>query len=200
MIPKILVRTVPQKTSQAIDDWWEWAKLLHPEWDHVSYQDPIDPKLFPRTSHLWEGLPGAQKAGLIRLEAILKHGGVYIDSDVEVYRPFDPLLSLDGFAGWEDWRVVPDAVFGAKPGHPAIADCLDAATLLVELGRDPWDSGPGVFTDILPQRDDFILFGPQTFYPYHYNEKRKPAAKTNYAAWPWCYAAHHWHGSWVTKK
>lgn len=195
MIPKILIRTVPAETSAQVEDWWERAVDLHQGWDCITYRDPIDRDLFPRTAYLWDQCAhGAQKAGLIRLEAIVTIGGVYIDSDVEPYRPFEPLRGLKAFAAWEDERTIPDAVFGAEAGHPAFEQALEAAIALIELGRGPWDSGPGVFTDCLPERQDVTLFPPGAFYPVHYTVKQRKSQ--NYALQPWCYCRHWYHYSW----
>lgn len=201
MIPKNIFRTVPEQKSKDLETWWGWTVDIHQDWNCVTYRDPLDPAEFPLTSAYWDKCRhGAQMAGLVRLELIYTHGGVYIDSDVQVFRSFGPLLGLGGFAGWEDQYVVPDAIFGARAGHPAIEACLEVATTLVDLGRDPWDSGPGVFTDILPNRTDFTLFPPAVFYPYHYNRKKdRTKAVNEHSAYPWCIAAHHWHGSWVGK-
>lgn len=200
MIPRNLFRTVPARTGENVETWWRWATEIHQGWNCVTYRDPLDPADFPLTSEYWDLCRhGAQVAGLVRLELVYTHGGVYIDSDVQVYRSFGPLLGLRAFAGWEDVRVVPDAIFGAEAGHPAIGDCLHAATTLVKLGKDPWETGPGVFTDVLPLRQDVTLFGPEAFYPYHYSEKKTPKSRKNYSASPWCYAVHHWHASWVGK-
>jgi mannosyltransferase OCH1-like enzyme len=201
VIPRNLFRTVPAVTGNNVETWWTWAVDMHQGWNCVTYRDPLDPDEFPLTSPYWDLCRhGAQVAGLIRLELVYTYGGVYIDSDVQVFRSFAPLLGLQAFAGWEDVRVVPDAIFGAVAGHPAIQQCLDAAISLVKLGKDPWETGPGVFTDILPGRQDVTLFPPATFDPYHYNEKRTAKARADHGASPWCYAAHHWHGSWVPKK
>ena len=200
MIPRNLFRTVPERTPDNVETWWRWATEMHQDWNCVTYRDPLDPAEFPLTSHLWDRCShGAQMAGLVRLELIYTQGGVYIDSDVQVHRSFSPLLGLQGFAGWEDEWVVPDAIFGAEAGHPAIKDCLDVACALVEMGRGPWDTGPGVFTDILVRRQDFLLMPPSVFYPYHYSQKKTAAAKKNYSAQPWTIAQHNWHASWVGK-
>ena len=37
-----------------------------------------------------------------RLKALYEQGGVYLDTDVELLRPFGDLLELSGFAGFED--------------------------------------------------------------------------------------------------
>ena len=93
MIPERLVRTVPPVTTAEVERWWGTAVRTHPDWSHVTLRDPLDPTHFPVTAPHWERCQsGAQRAGLIRLEAIYTLGGFYLDSDFEVYRPFDSLL------------------------------------------------------------------------------------------------------------
>jgi hypothetical protein len=82
-IPRILHRTVPEVTSKQVEDWWQRFEELHPDWDLRTYREPIDPTDWPMTGDLFKRCQnGAQKAGLIRLEAVYTHGGVYVDSDV----------------------------------------------------------------------------------------------------------------------
>lgn len=203
MIPRRLVRTVPAATTEQVERWWATACALHPDWEHVTHRDPIDPALFPFTSDDWPRCTtGAQLAGLIRLEDLYHSGGCYIDSDVELYRPLDPLLGLGCFAAWEDADVVPDAVLGAEAGHPAIAACIDLALDRLRsnspdwrTGPGAWGTGPGVTTTILPGRDDVTLLGTEAFFPYHYSELHRRT--DDHAANPATYGAHHWHGSWV---
>lgn len=195
MIPARMVRTVPEVTSDEVEGFWSEAIRLHPGWQMVTLRDPLDPADFPRTSPHWSRCTsGAQMAGLVRLEAILTDGGVYIDSDVECYRPFDDLLPLGCFAGWEDSQTVPDFVFGATAGHPAIEECMQSAIGCLDEGA--WRSGPGVFTAILPNRDDVTLLGPDAFAPYHYTERHR-RHEDHRSRVPSAYAAHHWHGSWL---
>lgn len=197
-IPRILHRTVPAETSPEVDQWWDAWRDLHPGWTLMEHRDPLDPADWD-TAHLWDKCKtGAQKAGLIRLECLQRWGGVYVDSDVEPYRSLDPLLACEGFAGWEDAKVVPDAVMGARKDHPAVARMLAAACRAVEQGKGAWDSGPGVTTSILPGRHDWLLLPPGSFYPYHYSSKDRD--RRDYRdEQPWAFAAHHWHASWVGK-
>jgi mannosyltransferase OCH1-like enzyme len=200
MIPKNLIRTVPKVTAPKVETWWKWTTEIHQDWEHITYRDPIDRDLFPISSPYWDQCThGAQMAGLIRLEAVWNLGGVYVDSDFQAYRSFAPLLGLSMFAGYEDQWVVPDAVFGAEAKHPALLECLSIAIELIELGRGPWDTGPGVFTDVLVRRQDVTLFPPSVFYPFHYSVKNKPIAKKYHGNDPWCIGAHHWNASWVGK-
>ena len=193
-IPSRLIRTIPQVTTDEVEQWWKQACLLHPGWEYVTYREPVDPALFPLTSPVWpKCTTGAQKAGLIRLESVWRDGGIYLDSDIEVLRSFLPLTESKMFAAWEDKQSVPDAIFGAVAGHPALLDLLDYAIANVELGA--WQCGPGAFSKILPGRLDVLLLPPGSCYPYHYTEQHR--ASENFAmTQPWAFCAHHWHGSW----
>ncbi len=203
-IPRIIFRTVPETTPDHVEAYWQTAVDNTPGWQHITYRDPINPDAFPSSTTFWDACTsGAQRAGLIRLDAMAHHGGIYLDSDVEVYRPLEPLTQLRGFAGWEDRNVVPDAILGFEAGHPIVPVMLEEA--LTRLKDGAWESGPGVTTRNLPGREDVILFPPGTLYPYHYSIKRRydpnrpDGARRRTAIpaeQPWALMAHHWHHSW----
>jgi hypothetical protein len=199
MIPSRLVRTVPRETSDEVEAYWAHATALHPTWQHVTLRDPVDPAGFPHTRHLWGTCEsGAQLADLIRAEYLYWHGGVYLDSDVEVYRSFQPLMVNEGFAAWEDERHIPNAVMGFEKGHPALSEVIKLA---VERHFDgTWAAGVGVTTEVFTGRDDMLLLPPDSFYPYHYSFKdayqTTQARERVKAAHPWAFCAHHWRHSW----
>lgn len=197
-IPRIIHRTVPAKTSEQIEEWWSEVEKLHPGWDCRTYREPVDPKDWPLTGDLFKRCEnGAQKAGLIRLEALYTHGGIYLDSDVICFRSLEPLLRCEAFAGWEDENVVPDAVLGARPEHPAFKTMLDKARASVIAREGAWKSGPGVTTSTLQRRDDVLLLPPGSLYPFHYLEMEEGPA-VNASPPPWAFVAHQWHHSWGT--
>lgn len=195
VIPAVLHRVVPEQSPPECEAWWERFGELHPGWALLTHRDPLDPVEWPLTSARWKDCTsGAQLAGLVRLEALWSMGGVYVDQDVEPYRSFEPLRACRAFAAWEDRRVVPDAVLGAEPEHPAIGECLRLALERVEKGA--WVSGPGVTTEVLPGRDDVLVLPPGAFYPYHYTEKER-RDEDHASAQPWAFSVHHWFASWV---
>ena len=198
-IPRILHRVVPEAPNVQADAWWAKFEELHPDWELRTHRDPLDPAEWPLTAPHWsKAANGAQFADMIRLEALLRWGGVYVDQDVEPLRPLDPLLAVPMFAAWEDERCVPNAVMGAVPGHPAVRACLDE--MLARLPGETWQAGPGVLTDLLPGRPDVLLLPPGAFYPVHYRDPDRDAkmddpalAKRN----PWAFVLHRYWGSWL---
>lgn len=193
MIPRILIRTVPAETTDEVELFWARAVDLHPDWAAITLRDPI-PGTYTRSLALRDRCSsGAQFAGLVRLEALMLHGGIYLDSDFEVYQPFDPLVPLEGFAGYEDPGVIPDAVLGFEQGHPALTEVWDYA--VDHLDQGAWESGPGATTAVLPSWPGILLLPPGSLYPYHWTERSRrhdDHASTN----PWAFGAHHWHASW----
>lgn len=198
MIPKKLVRVVPETTTDEVETWWERACALHRGWLYFTVRDPLNPRDYPLTSDLWATCQtGAQLADLIRIEWLLKHGGIYLDSDVEVHKPFTPLLGLDGFAAYEDERHIPNAVMGFKAGHPALTKVLHGARQRHKRGT--WEAGVGVTTEVFANRDDMLILPPGSFYPYHYSVKADYATAEARRATvqPWTFASHHWRHSWA---
>jgi hypothetical protein len=146
----------------------------------MTHRDPLDPAHWPLTSPHWAKVTsGAQLADLVRLEALLRFGGFYLDSDCEPFRPLDPLLGAEVVAAWEDERTIPNAVLGARPDHPAIRECL--VQCIASLPRGTWEAGPGVTTRVLGKRDDVLVLPPGSFYPGS-SASSAPAASSRSAA------------------
>ena len=67
----------------------------------------------------------AERADILRLELLHRHGGVYLDADFECLQPIDPLLEgVDCFLGLLDSGRVSNAVIGAVPGHGLLAKAM----------------------------------------------------------------------------
>lgn len=71
-------------------------------------------------------------ADYIRLYALYNYGGVYLDSDVEVLKPFDDLLDCPYFFGREHYfdmidasNTIEAATMGCEKGNAVIKACLD---------------------------------------------------------------------------
>lgn len=198
-IPRIIHRTVPAETSDEVEAYWEKFQKLHPGWELRTYREPINPREWPMTGHLFNKCQnGAQKAGLIRLEALYTYGGIYVDSDCEPFKSLEDLLDVQAFAAWEDAHVIPDAVLGAKKEHPAFKLLIENACASVERGEDAWKSGPGVTTALLPTRTDVLILAPGAFYPMHYLDRQSRQMVVAEKP-PWAWMVHHYAHSWGTE-
>lgn len=103
-----------------------WHKIL-PDYEFVLW----DTKRFNIHSVNWvreafEAKKYAFAADYIRLYAVYTEGGIYLDSDVEVLKPFDDLLDNHSFIGFEaSTGGVEAAVFGAEAGTEWCKNALD---------------------------------------------------------------------------
>ncbi|MDR2496364.1 MAG: hypothetical protein LBD21_04475 [Tannerellaceae bacterium] len=96
-------------------------------------------------------------ADYIRLFALYAEGGIYLDSDVRVFRKFDKFLRYSAFSGTEKWRDAQNkytgcgiqaAIIGAEKGNPWIKDCMAyylSRDFIVTNGKiQPVDVSPAV--------------------------------------------------------
>lgn len=63
-----------------------------------------------------------------RLYALYHEGGIYLDTDIQVLRSFDPFISLHSFAGYEAMDYIGTGIIGAEKGCKWIKDFLDTYT------------------------------------------------------------------------
>jgi hypothetical protein len=197
-IPKILHRVVPEHSPPEAEQWWAEFGRLHPDWTLLTHRDPLREVEWPKTSRYWSGVRnGAQLADLVRLEALLHWGGVYVDQDMQPFRSLEPLLNVEAFAAWEDERCVPNAVLGARPDHPAIRKCLELC--IRRQNKGTWAAGAGVTTEVLPGRADVLLLPPESFYPVSYQDPDRDRLMREFdpRRHPWTFALHHYWFSWA---
>lgn len=199
LIPRIIHRVVPEQTSPTSERWWQEFAQLHPGWRLMTHRDPLDPADWPLTSPSWRhAKSGAALADLVRLEALLRWGGFYVDSDIQPLRSLDPLRIAGAVAAWEDERCIPNAFLGAPPEHNAIRDCLELTLRRAPKG-DVWKAGPGVTTEVLAGRDDTIILPPGAMYPVHYRDPERDRLMREFdpAAHPWAFGLHWYAASWT---
>ncbi len=128
MIPKIIHLCwlsgdpYPTKIAKCLESW----KTFLPDYEVILW----DTKRFDLSSSLWvkqafESRKYAFAADYIRFYALYHVGGIYLDSDVEVIKPFDDLLDLPYFIGSEKAGTPEAAIMGAEKGCDWIKQCLD---------------------------------------------------------------------------
>ena len=61
----------------------------------------------------------------VRVHALYHMGGIYLDTDVEVYKSLDEFLEEDSFWGFEEKNYIATSTIGAKQGNGLIKQFLD---------------------------------------------------------------------------
>ncbi len=106
-----------------------WKKFL-PDYELVEWgNEHLDSIKNHYAIEAYQNKKWAFVSDYIRLHVLYNHGGIYLDTDVEVTQNFDNLLSLDFFSCHEvfDGKTLPitSAVMGASKGNSIIKDLLD---------------------------------------------------------------------------
>jgi mannosyltransferase OCH1-like enzyme len=113
----------PKEYNVLLDSW----KKHHPDWE-IKIWDDNDAESFDminRTAFETVKNPGT-KSDIFRYEILLKHGGIYIDTDFVCYKPFDDLLYLDFFAGnghFENPDIL-NSLMGCAPNNKIIQEIV----------------------------------------------------------------------------
>lgn len=190
MIPRMFHRVVPEVVPDRFEEFWERFKRLHPGWEFVTWQDPLDPADW-ETGFLFDRCTaGAQLAGLVRLEVIWRYGGFYVDMDMEPLRSFEPLREHQCVFGTEGNGVLTDAIFGAEQHHPGIRACVDRF-LRGFWHENPSMTGPLHTTHVLGGRPDVTVLEQKAFFPYLWTEPERAGEE-----FPDSFAVHRWNHSW----
>lgn len=195
MIPRVIHRIwlgsepMPEDFQRYGRTWSE----LHPGFEMRLWGDHDLPEL-RHPDALERCRNEGEQSDLIRYEVLLRFGGVYVDTDVECLRAVDPLLHAQAFAGETRPGKLGSAVVGAVPGHPGIELLLEQACERAGVGHQAASTGPRLLTDVLRDRDDVEVLGPEAFYPFH--RRRQPDQSAGRAH---AYAVHHVEASWKTR-
>ena len=89
---------MPQLAKDCIASWHRHM----PDWNYKLWnEDNFDVNSTPYTKEAYEAGKMAFVSDYVRLWALEREGGVYMDVDFEVYKPFDNLLHHHAFAGIE---------------------------------------------------------------------------------------------------
>ena len=110
LIPKVIHYcwfgrgAMPELVERCIVSWHTHM----PDWDFRLWsEDNFDVNIAPRyVQEAYDAKKFAFVSDYVRLWALEREGGVYLDTDVEVLRSFDPLLSDIAFIGLEESKAL----------------------------------------------------------------------------------------------
>ena len=108
MIPKIIHycwfggKNMPKKFEKYI---LKWKKLL-PDYEFVLWnENNFDVYKYSFTSKAYKEKKWAFVSDFVRLYALYNYGGIYLDTDMEIIKLFDNLLTKDLILGFEEGNI-----------------------------------------------------------------------------------------------
>ena len=109
----------PESVRKCISSWKKYCPDYEiREWNESN----LDISMNEYTRQAYEAKAWGFVPDYLRLWIGYTHGGIYLDTDVQIIRSFDPLLQAQGFAGFEDDdHIALGLGFGAEAGHPMLA-------------------------------------------------------------------------------
>jgi len=177
-IPKIIhriwIQGSPSMPAAFTRNGLRWVQL-NPEWQLRHWTLPdfqlANAGLY---RHPIASDPHRCRADVLRLEILLRYGGLYVDMDIEPLRPIDELLQgHEAVAAWSPnrWkgeRILSNAFLAAVPEHPWIVRCVEKMAVSVELYRGQFlamVTGPHHVHRCLEPTDQVHLLEPAAVYP-----------------------------------
>lgn len=125
MIPKIIHfcwfggNDLPKETKQYIRTWRKILKgyKIH-QWNEQNFDLSTAPEY---VKEAYRSKKYAFVSDYVRIHALKKYGGVYLDTDVEIIRDFSKYLEdSDVVLGFESNRLLTTAFIASVPHHPLI--------------------------------------------------------------------------------
>lgn len=224
MIPKIIHycwfggNSKPKEVLKCIESWKKFLPDYEiKEWNESNY----DITKCKYMADAYKEKKWAFVSDFCRLDVVYQYGGIYLDTDVEVLRSFDPLLTEELFCGFESrdtkqqrkWKMdLEESVsfglgFGARKKHPILKEMIDLYYTLDFYNKDGslnLLSCPVYQTEILVKHgliqngktqrfDGGIAYSPEYFCPQSNLTYRMLFLTSN------TYSIHHFSNSWTNR-
>lgn len=210
-IPKIIHycwfgnKEKPTVVKKCIESWKRFLpdyKII--EWNEESFNININKYV----KEAYQNHKYAFVSDYVRVYALYNIGGIYLDTDVEVFKSLDKFLNEESFWGFEEKNYIATSTIGSRKGNKLIKSFLDfyeEKTYFEMIESVETSTNVQIVTNIM--RDiGFKMSGekqciknigtiyPQDYFsPYDYiNLIDKSNENT--------YTKHHFYKSWISKK
>lgn len=181
-----------------------WRKLL-PDYEIILWTDETFEKYYDDSRFVKESI-ARKKYGFLsdyfRLTVLYEYGGIYMDTDVELFKRPDPFLDCKMFMGFIFDSSIGTAMFGTEPHNPLMREWLKILESDFEQKGDFTVSNNWVTKYFLDHYPDFRLNGERQslacgieMYPKDYFERYQVDRKSGGG-----YAEHHCAGSWSDER
>jgi mannosyltransferase OCH1-like enzyme len=194
--------------SLAIKCLASWKKYL-PKYEIVEWNEdnfPFDKFQFAKEA--LENRKFAHVSDVCRLYALKRHGGVYMDTDVEVLNSLDCFLHHNAFSGFENNDFVPTGIMASEKNGKWVSDLLDYykdRSFYLSDGTLDMATNTYIITQMMIEKgfimnnmfqlkDDYVAFYPNDYFsPKSYKTGLTILTKNSYCI-------HHFSKSWIPRK
>lgn len=211
MIPKIIHycwfggKPKPALAEKCIASWKKFCPDYEiMEWNEGNFDISTAPQYVQEAHRVGRW---AFVTDFVRLKALTEHGGIYMDTDVEVIKPLDQYLQHRGFAGFEHETRVQTGLLACEPGFPLFLDFMkyyDTASFIKPDGTHDTTTNVETLTKLCRERglrlndqyqvvDGFAVYPREYFCPVDFDTKKLQKTRKT--------ATIHWFsGSWHTQE
>lgn len=210
-IPKIIHycwfggKEKPDIVIKCIHSW----RVILPDYEIIEWNEKnFNTNCNKYVSEAYESKKFAFVSDYVRVHALFEIGGIYLDTDVEIFKSFNDLLHHDSFWGFEQENFIATSTIGSVKGNQLIKLFLDSykdKEFIREDGSQNQLTNVAIVTDLLKNKglktngeyqeiDGMGVFYPQTYFsPYDYINCRKFITENTYAM-------HYFYKSWLPYK
>ncbi|MBP3818912.1 MAG: hypothetical protein J6H31_11500 [Butyrivibrio sp.] len=170
-------KPIPEEYQECIDSWKKYC----PDYEIIRWNEnnyDITKKRYMREAYekkQWGFVPD-----YARLDIIYEYGGIYFDTDIEIIRSFDKLLTEGAFFGFHNYvEINPGLGFGAQSKHPFIKELMEQYDdkrfikddgsidnrTCISYSQHIFKSHGFVFDNTLQRHDDVTVFPTEVFNP-----------------------------------
>lgn len=193
--------------KQCEDSWTTFAndyKII--EWNEKNFDLSRVPKY---VKEAYQEKKWAFVSDYIRLKVLYENGGIYMDTDMELFRKIDDLLKHDGFLCIESKFTISTAIIATKKHAKWIKDLLDEYEKINFINEDgTYNIIPNTkrvynymvknlsysYSNKIRKYDNgLIIFPSEYFSPLNCFDGRKKITKNTYGM-------HHYDNTWKSKK
>lgn len=188
----------PKEVLRCIESWKEKLPEYEIiEWNEKNFDLENEMKECKFLRECYKRKLWAFLSDYVRLKVLYQHGGIYLDTDIEIIKNLDDLLDTDFFTGYENEKIISFGILGCKPEDKIIKKMIDF------YNGEIWNSDmyiiTGILTKILKEEygaklhetPNLKIYPTKYFYPYNHDEEFTEECLTENT-----YAIHWWGKSW----
>lgn len=127
MIPKVIHycwfggKPLPPLAKKCLKSWKKHCPNYEiKRWDESNF----DINMCRYVKEAYEAKKYAFVTDFVRLWALVKFGGIYMDTDVEVLKSLDPILQYKAVSGFEKLNIIPTGLMACEKGFPLFEEFL----------------------------------------------------------------------------